>query len=175
MDREALAVRARELATGLTARGVHAVAMTWVDNAGITRVKTVPVARLPEAAAWGVGASPVFDVFAVDDSVTTSPHIGGPGGDLRLHPDLDRLTVLAAQPGWAWAPADRWTQEGEPYVACQRGFARRALAQAQAAGVRLRMAFEVEWFVGTAAPPGADPQPPTPACSGPAYGMTRVV
>jgi glutamine synthetase len=175
MDREALAERARELAAGLTARGVHAVATTWVDNAGITRVKTVPVGRLPEAAAWGIGASPVFDVFLVDDSITTSTHIGGPVGDLRLHPDLDRLTVLAAQPGWAWAPADRWTQEGEPYVACQRGFARRAVARAQEAGVRLRMAFEVEWFAGVAAAPGADPQPPTPACTGPAYGMTRVV
>jgi len=175
MDREALAERAREQAAGLTARGVHAVAMTWVDNAGITRVKTVPVARLPEAAAWGAGASPVFDVFLVDDSVTTSEHIGGPVGDLRLHPDLDRLTVLAAQPGWAWAPVDRWTQEGEPYVACQRGFARRAVARAEEAGVRLRMAFEVEWFVGAPAAPGVDPQPPIPACTGPAYGMTRVV
>ena len=32
--------------------------------------------------------SPVFDVFVVDDTITTSKHIGGPGGDLRLIPDL---------------------------------------------------------------------------------------
>src|SRR4051812_38751829 len=102
MDRQLLAERGRDAAVGLAARAVHAVALTWVDNAGIPRVKPVPVARLPDAAAWGVGMSPVFDVFNVDDSVTTSRHIGGPVGDLRLHPDLDRLTVLAAQPGWAW-------------------------------------------------------------------------
>ncbi len=177
MDRLELAERARGLAAELAARDVRAVALTWVDNAGITRVKTVPVARLPEAAAWGVGMSPVFDVFCVDDSITTSAHIGGPVGDLRLHPDLDRLTVLAAQRGWAWAPVDRWTQDAEPYPACQRMFARRMVDRAAAAGLALRMAVEVEWFVGAAG--GGDERTdgtaPQPACSGPAYGMTRVV
>jgi glutamine synthetase len=148
----------------LTAKGVRTVALTFVDNAGVTRVKAVPLARLEHAAAWGVGMSPVFDVFLLDDSITTSRHIGGPVGDLRLFPDLDRLTVLAAQPGWAWAPADRRTQEGEPYVCCQRTFARTNAARA----VELRMAFEVEWFVGLDAAA-------TPAGQGPAYGMTRVV
>ena len=99
--------RAKELASQLALRHVSAIALTWIDNAGITRVKTVPTRRLPDATTWGVGMSPVFDVFVVDDSITTSEHIGGPVGDLRLYPDLDRLTVLAAQPGWAWAPTDR--------------------------------------------------------------------
>ncbi|GAA2598978.1 gamma-glutamylpolyamine synthetase GlnA3 [Dactylosporangium fulvum] len=162
-------MQARDATAALSARGVHAVAMTWVDNAGITRVKTVPVDRLPEVVATGVGMSPVFDVFLVDDSVTTSRLIGGPVGDLRLHPDLERLTVLAAQPGWAWAPVERWTQENEPYQPCQRRFARAMVERAAAAGLTLRMAFEVEWFIG------ADDSEPRPACEGPAYGMIRVV
>jgi glutamine synthetase len=145
-------------------KGVRAVALTFVDNAGVTRVKSVPIARLEHAAAWGVGMSPVFDVFLLDDSITTSRHVGGPVGDLRLFPDLDRLTALAAQPGWAWAPADRRTQEGEPYACCQRTFARTNASRA----TELRMAFEVEWFVGL-------DDAATPACQGPAYGMTRVV
>ncbi|MER7001970.1 glutamine synthetase family protein [Dactylosporangium sp. NPDC000555] len=169
MDRAHLAERARDCAAALAAQGVHAVALTWVDNAGITRVKSVPTGRLPEAAAWGAGMSSVFDVFCLDDSVTTSRHIGGPTGDLRLHPDLDRLTVLAAQPGWAWAPVDRWTQEGEPHTACQRRFARTMMEWAAAAGLTLRMAFEVEWFLG------ADAEEPRPAGTGPAYGMNRLV
>src|SRR5215813_8322360 len=104
MDREKLTEQARLAAAELTAQGIRTVALTWVDNAGVTRVKSVPVHRLGHAAGWGVGMSPVFDVFCVDDSITTSRYIGGPAGDLRLYPDLDRLTVLAAQPGWAWAP-----------------------------------------------------------------------
>ena len=162
---------AREGAEVLARAGVHAVALTWVDNAGVTRVKTVPLPRLEHAVAWGVGMSPVFDVFCVDDSITTSEHIGGPVGDLRLYPDLERLTVLAGQRGWAWAPVDRRTQDGQVWPACQRTFAQRAATVAAEGGIELRMAFEVEWFVGR---PGADGDATVPACTGPAYGMTRV-
>jgi glutamine synthetase len=145
-------------------------ALTWVDNAGITRVKAVPLGRLEHAAGWGVGMSPVFDVFLVNDDMTTSKHIGGPGGDLRLIPDLGRLTVLAGQPGWAWAPVDRYTQDGEVYPACQRSFARRMTALAARRGLELRMSFEIEWAAGR-----DDGGRFVPACTGPAYGMTRLI
>ncbi|MEW6474039.1 MAG: glutamine synthetase family protein [Actinomycetota bacterium] len=167
--------RARWAASELADRGVTAVALTYVDNAGITRVKAVPAGRLVEACTAGVGMSPVFDVFLVDDSVTTSTYIGGPVGDLRLYPDLDALTRLAGQPGWAWAPADRYTQEGDPYMACQRLFADRMANEAAARGLELKMAFEVEWFVGRDNEDGRSPGDGTaPACVGPAYGMARV-
>lgn len=166
-EREALAEQGQATADVLAEAGIHAVALTWVDNVGVTRVKAVPVARLAHAAAWGVGMSAVHDVFCVDDSITTSRYIGGPVGDLRLHPDLAAVTILAAQPGWAWAPVDRWTQDGVPYPADQRGFARRMLQLARSAGLEPRMAFEIEWYL--AGPDGA------PASDGPAYGMTRLV
>ena len=165
--------RARQAAEELAGRGVVGVALTYVDNTGICRVKTVPVHRLADAVTAGVGMAPVFDVFLVDDSLTTSAHIGGPVGDLRLYPDLDVLTPLAGQPGWAWAPADRFTLEGGPSPACQRRFAAAMADQAAARGLEFRMAFEVEWFVGRAGPGDGDGV--TPACTGPAYGMTRLV
>src|SRR5215210_7170504 len=79
--------QARVAAAALGEKGVEGVALSYVDNAGVTRVKSVPLARLPHAAAWGVGMSPVFDVFCLDDSITTGRLAGGPTGDLRLHPD----------------------------------------------------------------------------------------
>ncbi len=160
--------RARELAAGLSRAGVDAVALTFVDNAGIARVKTVPLTGLEHAAAWGAGMSPVFDWFLVDDSIAPA---GSPVGDLRLVPALDRLTALAGQPGWAWAPVDRYTQDGEPYPVCQRLFARRMAERAGEAGLEVRMGFEVEWAVGMAVPDGGF----VPACQGPAYGMGRLV
>src|SRR5215470_3144646 len=169
-DRAELGERAEGVAERLSADGVSVVALCWVDNAGITRVKAIPVGRLPRAAAWGIGMSPVFDVFVVDDSITTSKHIGGPGGDLRLLPDLDRITPLAAQPGWGWAPADRYTQDGERYVACQRSFAQRMAGLAGAHGLTARASFEVEWAVGS-----DEAGSFVPACRGPGYGMTRVI
>src|SRR2546423_15616514 len=96
--------------------------------------------------------APVFDVFLVDDSLTTSAHIGGPVGDLRLYPDLDVLTPLAGQPGWAWAPADRFTLEGGPPPACQRRFAAAMADPAGAPGLEVRMGFEGGWVVGWAGP-----------------------
>ncbi|HEX5569524.1 MAG TPA: glutamine synthetase family protein [Streptomyces sp.] len=177
-ERERAQQRARQEAARLRAEGIRGTALTWVDNAGITRVKSVPTTRLAHAARWGVGMSPVFDVYAVDDSATTSRHIGGPVGDLRLFPDLDPLTVLAAQPGWAWAPVDRYTQRGEPYPACQRGFARRTAERARALGLEVRTGFETEWVVTLReAPraPGAGSGEIRYPSAGPAYGMARFV
>nr|WP_235215383.1 glutamine synthetase family protein [Phaeacidiphilus oryzae] len=172
-DHRAREADARTAAARLVAEEVHGVALVWVDNAGLQRVKTVPTARLPEACAWGVGMSPVFDTYLVDDSATRGRHLGGPSGDLRLFPDLDRLTVLAGQPGWAWAPVDRRRQDGLPHPACQRRFAARMVEAAAEAGLELRAGFETEWIVtrgqeGDGGPPFAYPT------DGPAYGMHRV-
>jgi glutamine synthetase len=167
LDRPVLAEAGRVRAEELTAAGVAALALTWVDNVGVTRVKAVPTARLAHAAAWGVGMSAVHDVFQVDDSITTGRYIGGPVGDLRLHPDLGALAVLHAEPGWAWAPGERWTQDGQSYAADQRTFARRMVRVAAEAGLTMRMGFELEWYL--AHPDGS------PAATGPAYGMTRLM
>jgi glutamine synthetase len=169
-QRAGLAARAGAVAGRLGASGVTMVALCWVDNAGIARVKTIPLGRLERAAGWGIGMSPVFDVFLVNDDITTSKHIGGPDGDLRLVPELDRITPLAGQPGWALAPVDRYTQEGRSYAGCQRSFARRMAAEALARGLTARVSFEVEWALGT-----DDDGRFVPACTGPAYGMTRVI
>ncbi|MES4904029.1 MULTISPECIES: glutamine synthetase family protein [unclassified Streptomyces] len=164
--------RAREEAGRLTAQGIVGTALTWVDNAGLTRVKAVPTERLEHAAQWGVGMSPVFDVYLVDDSMTTSRHVGGPDGDLRLFPDLDRLTPLAAQPRWAWAPVDRYDVSGREHPVCQRRFAHRMTERARERGLGVLMGFETEWVVATADTPEAEPHHPT---AGPAYGMSRLV
>ncbi|MFE2873795.1 glutamine synthetase [Embleya sp. NPDC059259] len=152
-------------------QAIDVIALGWVDNAGITRVKTIPYGRLDAAATHGVGFSPVFDVFLADDSITAGTLVGGPTGDLRLIPDLAALRPLAAQPGWAWAPGDRYTQDGVAYAGCQRTFARRMTARAGLRGLSLRMGFEVEWITGTEDPAGRF----LPAFHKAAYGMTRVV
>jgi glutamine synthetase len=157
---------ARKLIKSLSAQGVRVVALSQVDNAGVTRVKTVPVSLLERAVKYGIGMSPVFEVFMVNDSITSSDEVSGPVGDLRLMPDPRALKVLAAQPGWAWAPVDKHTQEGEVYAGCQRTFARRQAARAAEAGIELRMAFELEWFQA-----GVDSEVERPIHTGPAYGL----
>ena len=86
--------KARELAESLLSRGVRMVALSQVDNAGVPRVKTVPASLLERAVRYGIGMSPVFEVFMVNDSITSSDEVGGPDGDLRLMPDPFALKVL---------------------------------------------------------------------------------
>lgn len=162
-------MRGRSAGEELRAAGVEAVAMTWVDTSGITRVKAVPVARLEYAAEWGIGASPVFDAFLVDDSIISGRHAGGPAGDLRLFPDLDRLRMLASPAGWAWAPADRYAQDGAAHAQDARQLLRAATGRLAGQGLSVLAAFEVEWVVSDGT--GDDF---APACQGPAYGMARL-
>lgn len=168
LTREQRARRARALQESLDARGVDALALVFVDNAGIARTKTVPTGRLCEVVSTGVGMSPVFDYFGVDDGIAPE---GGPVGDVRLVPDIDRITPLAAQPGWAWAPVDRRRQDGTEHAGCQRAFAARVSRAAADRALAVQMGFEVEWVVGGEDAEGAF----VPACLGPAYGMTRLV
>lgn len=163
-ERERRAERGRELAARLRRLEAEAVAVTWVDTSGITRVKGVPTGRLGHAAAWGVGSSPVFDLFLLDDSMVPGT---SPAGDLRLHPDLERLTAKTALPGWAWAPGDRYDQSGRAHPRDGRALLRRECARLAEDGWRVRAGIEVEWVV-------SEGEDFTPACTGPAYGMARL-
>lgn len=161
-DREGVLAR-------LHAEGVSMVELSFVDNAGIVRVKALPLDRLGFAARYGVGVSPCFETFCFDDVMVYGRHLGGPDGDLRLVPDLDRVVPLAAQPGWAWAPADKFVQGGGRFVACQRAFATEQVRLMHDLGLRVRAAFEHEWVLGEG---GTDEF--VPALIGPAYSQLRL-
>ena len=165
-EAERRATRARELVEAFGSKGVRAIAMSQVDNSGVARVKTVPISLFERAVRVGVGMSPVFEVFFGLDHITSSDEVGGPVGDLRLLPDPDAARVLAASPGWAWAPVDKYTQDGEVYPGCQRSFAKRMVERAAGAGIELRMAYELEWFQGS-----LTSETDQPVHNGPAYGL----
>lgn len=169
-ERETRREAAESLVDDLAGRGIVAVATTFVDNSGITRVKSVPLRRLPQLASWGVGFSTSFDRFRFDDWIAAADDGSGPVGDLRLLPDVRRLVPLVAQPGWAWAPADRYTQTGEPHDQCSRLLLRRLTDELSADDITVKAAFEIEWVVSSGA--GDDF---SPAVQGPGYGMSRII
>jgi len=169
-ERERRSKVAEGLVAGLRAQGVVAVAMTFVDNSGITRVKAVPLERLSQAAAWGVGTSTVFDYFRFDDWVAAPSDGSGPVGDLRIIPDVRRVVALSAQPGWAWSPGDRYQQSGEPHPKCSRLLLQRQVDELAADGITVKAAYEIEWVVSHG--PGEDFQP---GVTGAGYGMARLI
>jgi glutamine synthetase len=169
-ERQARAAQAEQHVRALVERDVGMVATTFVDNAGITRVKSVPLRRLPELAAWGVGASTSFDYFRFDDWLAAPPDGTAPVGDLRIIPDLRRLVPLAAQSGWAWTPGDRYQQDGEPHNRCNRLLLQRLVDEAAGDGLEIKAAFEIEWVVSA-----GDGDDFVSAAIGPGYGMSRLV
>ncbi len=168
-ERERRRTHAESLLPALAGQGVVAVATSFVDNSGISRVKSVPLDRLPALAAWGVGFSTAFDYFRFDDWVAAPPGGHTPVGDQRIMPDLDRLVVLSAQPGWAWAPGDRYAQTGEPHDQDSRLLLRAIVDDLADRGVTVRSAIEIEWVVST-----GEGDAFAPAVTGPAYGLTRL-
>jgi glutamine synthetase len=148
---------------------ITGVATTYVDHSGAVRVKAVPLTGLARAARSGVGFSPVIDAFTSDGGIDAASPLDAPDGDLRMVPDLDRLAVLPAPEGWAWAPGDRFQQDGTVYELCQRSFVRAQVAAGQSQGISALMAFEVEWMIGR------DSDDFQPAVGGTGYGLSRLL
>ena len=158
--------------TWLREAGVAAVVLGFVDPSMIVRAKAVPIGRFAEVAASGVGLSTLFNVAISNDQFATLPgYIDGPSGDLRLRPDPAATVPLAAMPGWAWAPVDQYTQAGEPYPACPRGFARRMTDAYGERGLSVLAVFEFEFSIGLR---GADGDF-EPAHDGPGYSDIALV
>jgi glutamine synthetase len=152
--------------------GVSVVALPFVDPSAIVRVKTIPVGRFAHAAEHGVGLSTLFNVAMSNDQFALRPgFIDGPSGDLRLRPDPAAAVPLAAMPGWAWAPVDQYTQEGEPFAACPRAFARSMASRFTGHGLAVRAAFELEFSMGVRRGDGAF----EPAHTGPGYSDIALV
>ena len=149
---------------------IDAIALTYVDNAGIARVKAIPVEGLDSALRTGVGMSPVFDAFLFNDEITQSRFSGGPMGDLRLFLDLDSLALIPSMPGWAFGAVNRFDQLLKPHPNCSRGFLRRQLARLGEQDVTVKMGFEIEWAISKATDGSF-----VPATDGSAYGLTRIV
>jgi glutamine synthetase len=144
------------------------IGTTMVDMGGVTRIKCMPIGRLPSAAVAGTGAPESWIAALSNGDFALPSTAGGAVGDLRLVPDLDMVTQLDVASGWAWAPADQYTQEGAPHPACQRSFLRQMAERTRTAGLRTAMAFEFEWFTARQL------DPITPLHEGPSFSANAL-
>jgi glutamine synthetase len=156
----------------LAEAGVTVVALPFVDSAAIVRTKTIPLARYAKTVEAGVGLSVLFNVAMTDDQFALREgYIDGPSGDIRLRPDPTATVPLAALPGWAWAPVDEFTQDGEPFPGCPRTFVRRMVGRLAEHGVSVRAAYEIEFSMGLR----DDDDEFHPAHTGPGYSDIALV
>jgi len=94
----------------LEADGVATLIGTVVNPAGLTHAKTVPLRRMAAFADPGLGASPVWHVFAIDQAGIVFGESTGVVGDQRIRIDLGALRILGD--GFAWAPGSFFSQDG---------------------------------------------------------------
>jgi glutamine synthetase len=129
----------------LEAEGVDTVIGTVVNPAGLTQAKTVPIRRTNTFAEPGLGASPSWHAFAIDQTGIAFTDEVGVVGDQRLRIDLSALRLVGD--GLAWAPAAFFEQDGTPVPACGRGTLGRIEAALNEAGIEAAIGHEIEFLL----------------------------
>ncbi|AMO61232.1 glutamine synthetase [Mycolicibacterium phlei] len=129
----------------LEADGVATLIGTVVNAAGLTHAKTVPLRRMGTFADPGLGASPVWHVFAIDQTGIVFGDAISAVGDQRVRIDLSALHILGD--GLAWAPGGFYNQDGtvDPY--CARGALRRVEQRLAEAGLTTVVGHEMEFVL----------------------------
>jgi glutamine synthetase len=129
----------------LEADGVATLIGTVVNPAGLTHAKTVPLRRMSTFADPGLGASPVWHVFAIDQAGIVFGDAIGVVGDQRIRIDLSALRILGD--GLAWAPGAFFNQDGSPDPYCGRGVLHRVEERLSSAGIDTAVGHEMEFVL----------------------------
>jgi glutamine synthetase len=129
----------------LESDGVATLIGTVVNAAGLTHAKTVPLRKMGAFADPGLGASPVWHVFAIDQTGIAFTEATGVVGDQRIRIDLGALRILGD--GLAWAPGAFYGQDGKPDPYCSRGALTRIERKLADAGIDALVGHELEFLL----------------------------
>jgi glutamine synthetase len=151
----------------LESDGVATLIGTVVNPAGLIHAKTVPLRRMGAFADPGLGASPVWHVFAIDQTGVVVGDGISAVGDQRIRIDLGGLRILGD--GLAWAPASFYGQDGSPDPYCSRAVLRGVEERLKAAGLEAVVGHEIEFVL--VGPDGS----PLPSNLWAQYGLAGVL
>jgi glutamine synthetase len=129
----------------LEAEGVDTVIGSTVNPAGLTQAKTVSIRRTSAFADPGLGASPSWHAFAINQTGIAFTDRAGVVGDQRVRIDLSALRII--DDGLAWAPAAFFEQDGTPATVCSRGTLSRVEAALAEAGIEAMIGHEIEFVL----------------------------
>jgi glutamine synthetase len=129
----------------LESDGVATLIGTVVNPAGLTHAKTIPLRKMGTFADPGLGASPVWHVFTIDQTGIAFGDDLGVVGDQRIRIDLGALRILGD--GLAWAPGAFYGQDGKPDPYCGRGALSRIERRLADAGIDALVGHEMEFLL----------------------------
>jgi glutamine synthetase len=148
----------------LAKEGVTRVRVHYSDFHGTPRAKLIPLELLEEAAEDG-GLNFCVAVFTIDHTGVMPDGTGMRDElnfrDMQVRPDLATLRLLPWEDGTAICLGDCY-MDGEPLESDPRGMLRRALAAAEAKGLRLSVGHELEFFLFRRGAGGLEPYQPVP-------------
>ena len=129
----------------LESDGVNTLIGTVVNPAGLTHAKAIPLRKMGAFADPGLGASPVWHVFTIDQTGIVFSDATGVVGDQRIRIDLGTLRILGD--GFAWAPGGFFDQDSEPDPYCSRGALARVERRLEEAGLNALVGHEMEFVL----------------------------
>jgi glutamine synthetase len=148
----------------LAKKDIRFVRLLWCDNANIIRAKAFHIDFLKEHQTQGIGISAAQQAIPVMvDAVVPGAGLS-PVGEAWLVPDWSTLKALPYTPGHARVMSNL-VQNGQPWAFCPRGFLKRMIAQAEAAGFQVMAAFENEFYLLDANSKSPIPADTTPFAS----------
>ncbi|HWW53022.1 MAG TPA: hypothetical protein VNY84_04605 [Acidimicrobiales bacterium] len=127
------------LAKGLADQGVEYVLGGWIDVAGRSKSKVVPIGHLPNLLAGSERYTP----RGMGDLGHMTPN----EDECVALPDLSTLIVCPWDTRWAWMAADLLYGGSEPFALCPRSILKKQLALASDDGFVFNLGIETELFV----------------------------
>jgi glutamine synthetase len=126
--------------------GVRMIRFLYCDPSGVIRGKNVHVSKLASKMREGVGVTRAQNAVNMVEQLV---HIPGmePIGEIRIVPDPDTYTVLPWVPRTAGLLCDQLDHDFEDWGSCTRSYLKRAIADADAMGIRVMAAFEDEFYL----------------------------
>jgi glutamine synthetase len=155
--------------------GIDVIRLSWPDQHGILRGKTILAAELPGAMADGVAMTTtlllkdtshrtVFPVFTAGGGMGAKELEGA--ADCVLLPDPGTFRVLPWAPHTGWMLCDAFFKDGRPVPLSTRGLLDRIVSRAENAGCEPVMGLEMEFHLFKLLDPKLAPsdggQPGTP-------------
>ncbi len=128
------------------ADGVRLIRFLYCDPSGVIRGKNVHIDRLAGRMHEGVGLSRAQNAVNMLEELV---HVEGmqPVGEVRVVPDPDTYSVLPWVPTTAGLLCDQVDHDFTDWGCDPRGFLKRVIARAEAAGVRVMASFENEFYL----------------------------
>jgi glutamine synthetase len=125
--------------------GYDTIIGTVVNPAGLTLAKVVSASGASKFVDPGLGASPTWHGFAIDQTGIAFTDEISVVGDQRIRIDASALRVIGD--GLAWAPGLFFDQDGQPLPACTRGTLARVERRLSKAGLSARVGHEIEFLL----------------------------